>query len=55
MAGSAIIVAMCDPTNLAAIDDIKWLTGKNVEPVLADRDAILAVIERMGSRTNDHD
>ena len=34
-AGSSLIVAMADPTNLHAIDDIKFLTGFNVEPVVA--------------------
>ena len=29
--GSSLIVAMSDPTNLHAIDDIKFLTGYNVE------------------------
>src|ERR1043165_6555241 len=32
--GSSLIVAMSDPTNLNAIDDIKFLTGFNVEPVV---------------------
>ena len=38
--GSALIVAMADPTNLHAIDDIKFLTGYNVEPVVASETAI---------------
>ncbi|MCC7536576.1 MAG: type IV-A pilus assembly ATPase PilB [Deltaproteobacteria bacterium] len=45
-AGSAIIVAMADPTNLHAIDDIKFLTGYNVEPVVASESAILGAIDR---------
>ncbi len=44
--GSSLIVAMSDPTNLHAIDDIKFLTGYNVEPVVAGETAILAAIER---------
>ena len=44
--GSSLIVAMSDPTNLHAIDDIKFLTGYNVEPVVAGETAILASIER---------
>ena len=44
--GSALIVAMADPTNLHAIDDIKFLTGYNVEPVVASETAIHAAIER---------
>ena len=45
-AGSSIIVAMADPTNLHAIDDIKFLTGFNVEPVVASETAIQAAVER---------
>ncbi|HET9954995.1 MAG TPA: type IV-A pilus assembly ATPase PilB [Polyangiaceae bacterium] len=44
--GSSLIVAMSDPTNLNAIDDIKFLTGYNVEPVVASETAIQAGIER---------
>ena len=45
-AGSSLIVAMADPSNLHAIDDIKFLTGYNVEPVVASETAIVAAIER---------
>ncbi len=45
-AGSSIIVAMADPSNLHAIDDIKFLTGYNVEPVVSSETAIAAAIER---------
>ncbi|HEY3235710.1 MAG TPA: type IV-A pilus assembly ATPase PilB [Polyangiaceae bacterium] len=44
--GSSLIVAMADPTNLHAIDDIKFLTGYNVEPVVAGETAIHSAIER---------
>ena len=44
--GSTLIVAMADPTNLHAIDDIKFLTGYNVEPVVASETAVHAAIER---------
>src|SRR5690554_747920 len=44
--GSSLIVAMSDPTNLHAIDDIKFLTGYNVEPVVASEPAIQAAIDR---------
>jgi type IV pilus assembly protein PilB len=36
---------MADPTNLHAIDDVKFLTGYNVEPVVAAEAAIEAAIE----------
>ncbi len=39
-AGSSLIVAMSDPSNLHAVDDIKFLTGYNVEPVVAPITAI---------------
>ncbi|MCA9583933.1 MAG: type IV-A pilus assembly ATPase PilB [Myxococcales bacterium] len=45
-AGSSLIVAMADPTNLHAIDDLKFLTGYNVEPVIASETAILQAIDR---------
>ncbi len=38
--GASLVVAMADPTNLNAIDDIKFLTGLNVEPVIASESAI---------------
>ncbi|MBI5534674.1 MAG: type IV-A pilus assembly ATPase PilB [Deltaproteobacteria bacterium] len=44
--GSTLIVAMSDPTNLNAIDDIKFLTAFNVEPVVGSENAIAAAIER---------
>ena len=33
-AGSTLIVAMSDPSNIYAIDDLKFLTGLNIEPVV---------------------
>jgi type IV pilus assembly protein PilB len=45
-AGSSLIVAMADPTNLHAIDDLKFLTGYNIEPVIASEAAILQAVER---------
>jgi type IV pilus assembly protein PilB len=44
--GSSLIVAMSDPTNLNAIDDIKFLTGYNVEPVVASETSIQAAVDR---------
>ena len=44
--GSSLIVAMSDPTNLHAIDDIKFLTGYNVEPVVSSEMAIASAVER---------
>jgi type IV pilus assembly protein PilB len=45
-AGSSLIIAMSDPSNIFAIDDIKFLTGYNVEVVVASEQAIREAIER---------
>ncbi len=45
-AGSSLIVAMSDPSNIFAIDDIKFLTGYNIEVVVASEGAIKTAIER---------
>jgi type IV pilus assembly protein PilB len=45
-AGSTLIVAMSDPANLTAIDDVKFNTGYNVEPVVASDEALKQAIER---------
>ncbi len=45
-AGSTLILATADPSNIFAIDDIKFLTGYNVEVVVASEDAIKRAIER---------
>jgi type IV pilus assembly protein PilB len=37
---------MADPTNLHAIDDLKFLTSYNIEPVIASEAAIVATIEK---------
>ncbi len=44
--GSSLIIAMSDPSNIYAIDDIKFLTGYNVEVVVAPESDIRAAIER---------
>ncbi len=52
-AGSSLIVAMSDPSNIFAIDDIKFLTGYNIEVVVASevaiREAIDALLRREGA------
>ncbi len=45
-AGSSLIVAMTDPSNIFAIDDIKFLTGYNVEVVVSSETAIREAIEK---------
>jgi type IV pilus assembly protein PilB len=45
-AGSTLIVAMSDPSNIFAIDDIKFMTGYNVEVVVAAEASIKASIDK---------
>lgn len=45
-AGSTLIVAMSDPSNIFAIDDIKFMTGYNVEVVVASETAIKTSIDK---------
>src|SRR3979411_2787706 len=39
-AGATLTIAMTDPTNVFAMDDIKFMTGYNVEPVVASEAAV---------------
>ena len=52
--GSTLIVAMSDPGNIYAMDDIKFLTGLNVEAVVASETSIRKAIERYYGTTR-HD
>jgi type IV pilus assembly protein PilB len=42
--GATLTIAMTDPTNVFAMDDIKFMTGYNVEPVVASETAVLDAI-----------
>src|SRR5579862_6218758 len=44
--GSTLTIAMIDPTNVFAMDDIKFMTGFNVEPVVASESAISEAINK---------
>jgi type IV pilus assembly protein PilB len=44
--GATLTIAMTDPTNVFAMDDIKFMTGYNVEPVVASETAVIEAIER---------
>jgi type IV pilus assembly protein PilB len=45
-AGATLIVAMSDPSNIYAIDDLKFRTGLNIEVVVASEVAIDEAIQR---------
>jgi type IV pilus assembly protein PilB len=44
--GATLTVAMADPSNLFAIDDIKFMTGYNVEAVVAPESSIMEAIQK---------
>src|SRR5947209_14105706 len=44
--GASLTIAMVDPTNVFAMDDIKFMTGFNIEPVVASESSIMEGIEK---------
>jgi type IV pilus assembly protein PilB len=44
--GATLTIAMTDPTNVFAMDDIKFMTGYNVEPVVASETAVVDAITK---------
>ena len=49
-AGATLTIAMTDPTNVFAMDDIRFMTGYNVEPVVASETAVLQALEKYYGR-----
>ncbi len=45
-AGSTLILAMSDPSNILATDDIKFITGYNIEVVVASETSIKSAIDK---------
>jgi type IV pilus assembly protein PilB len=45
-AGSTLVVAVTDPSNLFAIEDIKFMTGYNVEMVIASESDVKGAIDK---------
>jgi type IV pilus assembly protein PilB len=45
-AGATLTIAMTDPTNVFAMDDIRFMTGYNVEPVVASEIAVTDAIAK---------
>jgi type IV pilus assembly protein PilB len=54
-AGASLTIAMVDPTNVFAVDDIKFMTGLNIEPVVASENAINEGIEKAYNSPVDDD
>jgi type IV pilus assembly protein PilB len=44
--GATLSVAMVDPTNIFAIDDLKFLTGYNIQPLVASESALREALDR---------
>ncbi len=53
--GATLTLAMADPTNVFAMDDIKFMTGLNVEPVIASEASLQFAIGKYYSPTNQID
>jgi type IV pilus assembly protein PilB len=50
--GASLTIAMVDPTNVFAMDDIKFMTGFNIEPVVASESSINEGIEKAYGTSN---
>ncbi|MFO1435584.1 MAG: type IV-A pilus assembly ATPase PilB [Gammaproteobacteria bacterium] len=44
--GSRLFIAISDPTNLKALDDIRFQVGGTTEPILVEEDKLLKVLEK---------
>jgi len=53
--GASLTIAMVDPTNVFAMDELKFMTGFNIEPVVASETAILDGIEKAYHSTPEED
>ncbi len=53
--GSSLTLAMVDPTNVFAMDDIKFMTGFNIEPVVASEASILEAIKKQYGSVEDQE
>ena len=53
--GSTLTLAMADPTNVFAMDDIKFMTGFNVEPVIASEQSIQMSVGKYYGGSNEID
>jgi len=49
-AGATLTIAITDPTNVFAMDDIRFMTGYSVEPVVASEIAVIDAIEKYYGR-----
>jgi type IV pilus assembly protein PilB len=53
--GASLTIAMVDPTNVFAMDDIKFMTGFNIEPVVASESSIIEGIDKAYGATKEEE
>ena len=53
--GASLTIAMVDPTNVFAMDDIKFMTGFNIEPVVASESSIIEGIDKAYGTTKEEE
>src|SRR6266480_4037571 len=51
--GASLTIAMVDPTNVFAMDDIKFMTGFNIEPVVASETSIMEGIDKAYAQSSE--
>src|ERR1044071_10005640 len=51
--GASLTLAMVDPTNVFAMDDIKFMTGLNIEPVVVSEASVQAAIAKYYSSSRE--
>jgi type IV pilus assembly protein PilB len=49
--GGTLTIAMTDPTNVLAMDELKFMTGYTVEPVVASETAVVDAIQKYYGRS----
>jgi len=53
--GNSIVIAMKDPRNVFALDDLKIITGKDILPMVASQETLKALTDRFYSSSVDMD
>ena len=51
--GNKLFVATSDPTNLQALDEVKFQTGQAVEPIVVEDDKLGKIIDKFGQASDD--
>ena len=49
--GNRIVVALSDPTNLRALDEIRFQTGMAVDPIVVEADKLAALVVKLSETT----